>query len=180
MTPRHLIAGAAIAAAALIATGGVASAHEAEPVCTDDGYTVVATTSEPGFTWADNGDGTWTATWGDGFTVTGDAPEECPTPATTTTTAPTTVPSTTSPAEPTTTTTTPPVVSTSTAPGTTAPPETSTPPAGPGAPPSSVASSTRAALPATGDDTTLTLVVVGIILAALGALVVGYTRRRAQ
>ena len=102
-----------------------------------DTYEVVALTSEPGFTWT--GDTvSWVATWADGVTDDGPAPEACTTPATTTTTT-----TTSSPAE----TTVPPP---STEPGTTVPAASSTTLSGapPSGPPSSVASSRR--LPATG------------------------------
>jgi LPXTG-motif cell wall-anchored protein len=160
----RIVTAAAVTAGVLLATSGVASAHDAEPSCVEgtDTYTVTALTSEPGFGWVDNGDGTWTATWGDGFTVTGDTPEVCPTPATSS-----------PPAEPTTTT---PTVE-STAPVTTAPPETSTPAAaGPGAPTTSVASSRT--LPATGVDETAVL--VGLLMVAGGAAVTWIARRRSD
>jgi hypothetical protein len=158
----RIVTAAAVTAGVLLATSGVASAHDAEPSCVEgtDTYTVTALTSEPGFGWVDNGDGTWTATWGDGFTVTGDTPEVCPTPATSS-----------PPAEPTTTT---PTVE-STAPVTTAPPETSTPRAGPGAP-TSIASSRT--LPATGSE--LQLIIAGLILVAGGTFTAWTARRRSD
>jgi LPXTG-motif cell wall-anchored protein len=161
---KKLLTAAAVTAAALLATSGVASAHEAEASCIEgtDTYTVAALTSEPGFGWVDNGDGTWTATWGDGFVLGPEpVPEACPTP------------SSSPPAEPTTTTHT----VESTAPVTTAPPETSTPAAaGPGAPTTSVASSRT--LPATGVDETAVL--VGLLMVAGGAAVTWIARRRSD
>jgi cytoskeletal protein RodZ len=163
---RKLLTAAAVTAAALLATHGVASAHEAEASCIEGTYTVTALTAEPGFGWVDNGDGTWTATWGDGFTVTGDAPEACLTPATSS-------PAPTSSLPATTTTVTPSV--TTAEPGTTAP-TSSTAPAGsaPSGPTSFVASSKT--LPATGFDETA--IVVGLILFAGGAAVTWIARRK--
>jgi LPXTG-motif cell wall-anchored protein len=167
-----LIAGAAVTVVSLAATHGVASAHVAAAVCIEgtDTYEVVALTSEPGFTWTGD-DVSWTATWADGVTDEGPAPEACTTPSSTTTTT-TTSPVTTSPAEP---TTTAPAQSTSTAPVTTAPPDTSTPPAGPGVPPTSAASG-RTELPATGVSATQ-WTLIGALLCVLGFIGWAATRK---
>jgi LPXTG-motif cell wall-anchored protein len=166
---KKLLTAAAVTAAALLATSGVASAHEAEASCIEgtDTYTVAALTSEPGFGWVDNGDGTWTATWGDGFVLGPEpVPEACPTP------------SSSPPAEPTTTTHT----VESTAPVTTAPPETSTPAAaGPGAPTTSVASS-RTLLPETGTNDAAIGFTFGaaVGLIGAGAAIIITARRRSD
>ena len=157
---------------------GVASAHEAAAFCIEgtDTYEVVALTSEPGFTWTGD-EVSWVATWADGVTDEGPAPEGCTTPSSTTTT--TTVPVTTSPAE----TTVPPP---STEPGTTVPAASSTTTSGPpgvtSVPPSgpttSVASSTR--LPATGNDAFGWGFFLGAALTSAGFLliIIDYVRKR--